>query len=61
MIEVKILSVTQVIITYYNTNITKLCKQCKKVKSALCAGKSALCADFKTIFDIFLVFFGSFL
>ena len=46
LIDANILSVTQVIITYYNTNITKLCKQCKKVKSALYADKSAHHADF---------------
>lgn len=55
LIDANILSVTQVIITYYNTNITKLCKQCKKVKSALYADESAHHADFEPIFVCFLV------
>ena len=60
LIGANILSVTQVITIYYNINITKLCKQCKKVKSALYADKSALHADFELIFACFCLNFRCF-
>ena len=60
LIGANILSVTQVIITYYNINITNLCKQCKKVKSALYADESAHHADFEPIFACFLLNLGCF-
>ena len=55
LIDANILSVTQVIITYYNTNITKLCKQCKKAKFALCAREFALCANLYSVLEVFLI------
>ena len=41
--------------TYKDGSKTKLCKQCKKVKSALYADESAHHADFEPIFVCFLV------
>ena len=55
LIDANILSVTQVIITYYNINIAKLCKQSKKVKFALCARVFALYANFEPIFTYFFI------